>query len=202
VKKKPKKIKNCLALINNFTVQLVKAMFKTLIKKRPRSLRWLLILQVFLYGLLWINYQWEFMEYLYVLKVYEDATETNYAYYYAIKSILMSFVMLLILPRLNIHASLYIILALSTQAMAYFILPWAATLWQYYLVQILALFYYGAWSSARTLFTFCVQDDEIGKIYASVGIIAAIAPVISNPMYRQLYDKVQTLNYSAAKLYF
>jgi hypothetical protein len=38
-----------------------------------------------------------------MLKVYQDATETNYAYYTAVKLILMSFVMLVILPRSFIY---------------------------------------------------------------------------------------------------
>jgi hypothetical protein len=194
VKKEPKQLKTCLAFIDNFAVQPVTSMFKTLIKKRPGNLRLLLILQIFLYGILWMNCQWEYgMEYLYMLKVYENATETNYAYYTAVKSLSTSFIMLVILPRLHIHESLYIILGLSSQAVAYFILPWAATLWQFYLVQCLAIVYYGAWASARTLFTYCVDDDEIGKIYASVGIIASIAPLIANPLFRQLYKEVLIL---------
>ena len=49
---------------------------------------------------------------------------------------------------------------------------------------------YGAWASARTLITFCVNSNEVGKIYASVGIIAAIIPLISNPVFRQIYNTV------------
>ena len=50
--------------------------------------------------------------------------------------------------------------------------------------------YMGTWASARTLFTFCVNENEIGKIYASVGIMASVAPLISDPMFRTLYNKV------------
>ena len=45
-----------------------------------------------------------------------------------------------------------------------------------------------SWASARTLFTLCVNENEIGKIYASVGIVASIAPLLSNPAYRTLYN--------------
>ena len=60
----------------------------------------------------------------------------------------------------------------------------------YYGVQSLSLMQYGAWASARTLITFCVNSNEVGKIYASVGIIAAIIPLISNPVFRQIYNTV------------
>ena len=43
---------------------------------------------------------------------------------------------------------------------------------------------------SRTLITFCVESDEIGKIYATVGIWAAVMPLISNPAYKQLYNAV------------
>merc|ERR1712062_316542 len=61
-------------------------------------------------------------------------------------------------------------------------------LWVYFGVNILTVAYYGGWASARTLFTFCVSKKEIGKIYASVGIVAAIVPLASNPAFRQLYN--------------
>ena len=63
------------------------------------------------------------------------------------------------------------------------------------MVHFLMVGYYGAWASARTLFTFCVHADEIGKIYAAVGIFASLAPLASNPVYKQLYNavSVQTL---------
>ena len=70
-------------------------------------------------------------------------------------------------------------------------LPWLKEVWMYFTAQILMLAYYGTWASARTLFTYCVHENEIGKIYASVGIVASIAPLLSNPAYRTLYNLVR-----------
>ena len=50
----------------------------------------------------------------------------------------------------------------------------------------------------RTLFTFCVNEDEIGKIYASVGIVGSIAPLLSNPAYRTLYNSVRNTYFVVA----
>lgn len=58
-------------------------------------------------------------------------------------------------------------------------------------VNVLTIAYFGSWASARTLFTFCVSKMEIGKIYASVGIVASVAPLASNPAFRQLYNHVR-----------
>ena len=116
--------------------------------------------------------------------------ESHYSYYLAVKQALMGLFIIFIMPRLKIHASLFCVISLSLQTCSYMILPWTNHAWMYFGAQILMLAYYGAWASARTLFTFCVNEDEIGKIYASVGIVASIAPLVSNPAYRTLYNAV------------
>ena len=105
----------------------------------------------------------------------------------------MSLFLLFVMPRIKVHESLYCVISLSLMGIAYFILPWITNLWTYFAVNILTVAYYGGWASARTLFTFCVSRKEIGKIYASVGIVAAIIPLASNPAFRQLYNYVRFL---------
>ena len=41
---------------------------------------------------------------------------------------------------------------------------------EYYGIQVLTIVQYGVWANARTLITFCIESNEIGKVYASVGI--------------------------------
>ena len=48
-------------------------------------------------------------------------------------------------------------------------------------VNVLTIAYFGSWTSARTLFTFCVSKIEIGKIYASIDKVASIIPYAFNP---------------------
>ena len=172
----------------------VKAMFQTISKKRRGNLRFLLLIQLLAYGLFWFNYQWPFsMEYNYMLLVFKDFTADQYSYYYAVMQTLMSLFLLFVMPRIKVHESLYCVISLSLMGIAYFILPWITNLWTYFAVNILTVAYYGGWASARTLFTFCVSRKEIGKIYASVGIVAAIIPLASNPAFRQLYNYVRFL---------
>eukprot|EP00093_Oithona_nana_P014964 14964.XXX_213220_213825_1 [CDS] Oithona nana genome sequencing. len=128
------------------------------------------------------------MEYNYMLLVFKDFTADQYSYYYAVMQTLMSLFLLFVMPRIKVHESLYCVISLSLMGIAYFILPWITNLWTYFAVNILTVAYYGGWASARTLFTFCVSRKEIGKIYASVGIVAAIIPLASNPAFRQLYN--------------
>ena len=152
------------------------------------------------YSLLWFNYEYDAsLEYLYMIKNFKGYSnnlgydESHYSYYLAAKQTLMGLFIIFIMPRLKIHPSLFCIISLSLQACSYMILPWINHVWMYFGAQILMLAYYGSWANARTLFTLCVNEDEIGKIYASVGIVASIAPLVSNPAYRKLYNAVMNI---------
>ncbi len=34
----------------------------------------------------------------------------------------------------------------------------------------------------------CIEPDEVGKAFSILAVIAALAPVAGNPLFRQLYD--------------
>ena len=165
-------------------------MLTTVFKPRHGWLRALIFIQLLGYSLMWFNGGQNTLEYLYLLKVFEGYTETEYAHFSAVQAIIMALNMLFIMPLLKIHESLYVILALFGQAVAFFLQPFAKVNWHYYLAAIPSLGQYGIWASARTLFTFCVDASEVGKIYAAVGIVVAIAPLAANFVYRKIYDQV------------
>ena len=165
-------------------------MLRAVLKKREGCLRSLLIIQIVAYGSLWFNFEYSSIEYLYMLKVFDGYSESEYAYYMGASNIALSMFMLIVLPLIKVHPTAYVLMALPGQAMTFYLAPWMKTSWQYYLIQIFSIASYGVWSSARTIFTFCVDEHDIGKIYAAVGIVAACAPLASNPTFRQLYSKV------------
>ena len=62
-------------------------------------------------------------------------------------------------------------------------------LWQYYAafgLQFLELAKYGV---VRSLLSKCVHENETGKIFSVIGILAAICPMIFNPVSRMIYNK-------------
>ena len=71
----------------------------------------------FRYCLLWFNYQYENLEYLYMTKVLNGFVESNYSYYYAAKQTIQGLFIILIMPRLKIHPSLFCIIALLLQTL-------------------------------------------------------------------------------------
>lgn len=179
--------------MNKLLIQPVKEMLLTLFKERPGYIRFLLFLQLIGYSLLWFSLEYENLEYLYMLKSFEGFTETQYSYYSAVKRLLMGLFTLFILPKLFFHESMYCIITLTLRSLSFFVMPWISELNDYFAVQLLMLGTYATWANARSLFTFCVHPHEVGKVYAAVGIVASIAPLISNPAFRQLYNKVTKL---------
>ena len=62
-------------------------------------------------------------------------------------------------------------------------------LWQYYAafgLQFMELAKYGV---VRSLLSKCVHENETGKIFSVLGILAAVSPMIFNPVSRIIYNK-------------
>ena len=119
--------------LKTFLIKPVKEMFFTISKKRPGNLRFLLVIQLLAYGLLWFNTQWSYgLEYNYMLLVFKGFTADQYAYYSAAMQVLMSLFMLLVMPCIKVHESMYCVIALAPTAIAYFILPWITNLWAFF----------------------------------------------------------------------
>ena len=180
--------------VKKILVDSVKDMFKTVFKKRHGRIRFLLMIQLISYSLLWFNYGYEGLEYLYLLKVYEDFTYAYYSYFSAVKSTVISLFLLLILPKLkNVEPSMFCVISMALQGLTFVLLPWMPNFWMYFGTYILTITYWSAWSNARTLFTLCVSENEIGKIYAAVSIMASMTPLFSGTVYRKIYNAVSTL---------
>ena len=78
-----------------------------------------LTLIFFSYCLLWFNYQYDYLEYLYMIKALNGFDENIYAYYYAAKQTLQGLFIIFIMPRLKIHPSLFCIISISLQTLRF-----------------------------------------------------------------------------------
>ena len=61
-------------------------------------------------------------------------------------------------------------------------------LWQFYAafgLQFLELAKYGV---VRSLLSKCVHENETGKVFSVIGILAAVCPMIFNPVSRMIYN--------------
>ncbi len=176
--------------LKEYLVQPCWEMFRMVFKPREGCLRFLLIVQVIAYGIMKFANECGSLQYLYMLKVFDGYNKAEYAYYSAGTQIVHALWMLFVMPMIKVHESLYNVVALLGTVLSCILVPWMSAPWQYYLAHIFTIGCYGVWASARTIFTYCVDVNDIGKIYAAIGIVSGIAPLISNPIYRPLYSKV------------
>ena len=70
-----------------------------------------------------------------------------------------------------------------------FITPFVTTVWQFYLAQGLGTFGYCKYAVVRSLISKCIDSNEVGKVYSFMAVLASLAPVAGNPLFRQLYNK-------------
>ena len=190
ISKKYPRIESKIEFVKKIFIDSAQDMVKEVFKKRAGCIRFLLIIQLFSYFFLWVNFGYEPIEYLYMLRTFDGFTGADYAYFTSIRSSVLTVFILFIVPRIKCHPSLYCLISIFLQGLTFLILPWLSNIWLYYGTYILNIGYFAVWAYARTLFSLCVSSDDIGKIYAAVGIFASIAPLFSKTMYRKLYNMV------------
>ncbi len=62
------------------------------------------------------------------------------------------------------------------------------TLLQFYLASGIKMLWILQFSASRALLTKCADEDEVGKIFSVIAFLAALMPILGNPMYRALYN--------------
>ena len=71
IKKVNEKFGSKVLFLKRIFVDSVKDMFQTLVKKRHGYIRFLLFIQLFGYSLLWFNWEYQGLEYLYMIKTFQ-----------------------------------------------------------------------------------------------------------------------------------
>ena len=130
--------------------------------------------------------------YLYMLLVFEDFDETDFSYYSVFYNLSAIFYLMVVTPflssKLKLHDALILFIAVAIEAISLAVTPFAEVLWQMYLVSGFNAISYIKYSVVRSLLSKSFNSDEIGKVFSFLAVIAALAPVAGNPMFRQLYD--------------
>ena len=71
IKKVNEQFGSKILFLKRIFVDSVKDMFQTLVKKRHGYIRFLLFIQLFGYSLLWFNWEYQGLEYLYMIKTFQ-----------------------------------------------------------------------------------------------------------------------------------
>ena len=62
-------------------------------------------------------------------------------------------------------------------------------LWQFYLAHALTIIFECKYGVFRSVVSRCVEDQDIGKVFSALAMIFQFVPLLSNPAFRQLYNK-------------
>ena len=201
-----KKIKepSTLELLSKLFVKIKSFFFKAIVvplqgmksvitRDRKSVLKMLILLQLFCYGLYLFTLQMHSITYLYLLLVFDGFTETDYALLNIAMSVVAFVYLMIIMPifsgKLQVHDALMLFFIIACEVVGAAFIPFVTDLWQFYLAQGLATMGYCKYAVVRSLMSKCIDSNEVGKVFSMIAIIAALAPIGGNPVFRQLYNK-------------
>ncbi|XP_063830584.1 probable peptidoglycan muropeptide transporter SLC46 [Ostrinia nubilalis] len=171
---------------------LVKEMFRDCFKRRPNYLRAQLLLLTFanslsvfmLYGLYGLSYMYTREKLHWALKDYTQFSAVDTTISFA-----GSFFGVGVLQKyLPIGDMALSIVALVTVAISYMIRGFATTTWHFYLAAVINVFSGLSSPLIRSYLSKVMPMEDIAKVFALMGAIEGLAPIISPVLYNALYE--------------
>ena len=155
----------------------------------------LVLLQIVNYGLIWVTISDDNVAYLY-LKYKFDVTGTDYAYMLTFLMISFTVGLLLVVPLatnvLKISDSVLLCFCLFSCAAGNLLASFATSLYPMYFLGKLAMcMYISIFSVARAQLTRCIDQEEVGKVFGGIALLAAVIPFGSNPLFRMVFEKTK-----------
>ena len=183
---------NAFKFITKAFVTPIVGMKEMILKKRKTILKFLIFLQFLWFTFYWLSIEVKFMIYLYMRLVFKPFDESDYATFSVIIHICNAICLMIIVPvlsqKLKVHDAMLIFIILVTEVISFAVTPFVDELWQFYLIQAFGAMGYCKYSTVRSMLSKCIEPDEVGKTFSILAVIAALAPVAGNPLFRQLYD--------------
>ena len=100
--------------------------------------------------------------------------------------------LLIVVPFLNaklrLHDALMLVFIVTSDVIFHVAAPFATQLWQFYIATGIGALGFCKYAVLRSLLSKSITLDEVGKVFSLLALVAAIGPVIGNPIFRQLYN--------------
>lgn len=124
--------------------------------------------------------------------MFDGFDETDFSYYSVFSNLIAIFYLVGVTPflsdKLKLHDALILFIIVSFEGVSLCVTPLATELWHFYIVTGFNMFGYCKYSVLRSLLSKSFANDEIGKVFSVLAVLAALAPVAGNPIFRQLYN--------------
>ena len=187
-------------LFGKFRMFLIKAvliplrdMWSVATKDRKTILKFLIFLQFFCYGMYLFTLMMHQLVYLYLLLVFDGYSETDYAHFQIFMSLVSFVCLMVIMPifsgKFEVHDGLMLFVISVCEVSSALVLPFTTEVWQFYVAFAVGSMGYCKYAVVRSLLSRCIDTDEVGKVFSILSVIASVAPIGGNPVFRQLYNK-------------
>jgi len=126
-----------------------------------------------------------------MLKVFSGFKPADYAYFSVAMNVGNTLFLFVFMPlvsgKLKLNDSTLLMIISICETFSNLLSPFMTNLWLFYGTQFLNTIGYCKYSTARSLLSKCVGDDEVGKIFAVQSILNAIVHLSSVPVVKNLY---------------
>jgi len=171
----------------------LQGMKSVITKDRKTILKFLIFLQFFCYAMYLFTLMMHQLVYLYMLLVFDGFTETDYAHFNIIMSLLSFVCLMVIMPlfsgKFEVHDALMLFAISVCEVASAVVIPFTTELWQFYVAWAVSTMGYCKYAVVRSLLSKCIDANEVGKVFSILAVIASVAPIGGNPVFRQLYNK-------------
>ena len=136
-------------------------------------------------------------QFLYVKRIFSWGV-SEYSWYKTTASLVSSVSMFLLFPlfhRFEVNDNFIIMLSCISQMGASFVRGMATDTWIFYISPIVDFGTSIVWPAMRAQITCCVEPHEVGKIFAMLGSVESVIPIIGTNVYTRLYNATRELAY-------
>ena len=176
----------------------VKESFAASFKPRPGHKRTYLLTMMMVMLMNMMPYVGESAyQFLYVKRIFSWGV-SEYSLYKSTASLVSSVAMFLLFPlfhRLKVTDNFIIIISCLSQIGGAFIRGMSTKTWMFYLSTLVDFGTSIVWPAIRSQITHCVEPHELGKIFAMLGSMESLIPIIGTFMYNRIYNATRELAY-------
>ena len=187
-----------LSVLNIIHPRHVKESLSATFKPRPGHKRTYLIIMISVLLLNMLPYIGEGVyQFLYVKRIFSWGV-SEYSWYKTTASLISSVAMFLLFPlfhRFEVNDNFIIMLSCISQMGASFVRGMATETWIFYISPIVDFGTSIVWPAMRAQITRCVEPHEVGKIFAMLGSVESVIPIIGTNVYTRLYNATRELEY-------
>jgi len=176
----------------------LKEFYVTLTKKRDKNLRSLLYVNFVVYFIYISTLAYSSEKYMYMSKVFDDFDGDKYALLHVFEQMTAMISLFILLPffmdMLKWHEVTLELLICISVASGLAFSAFARNIFPEFAVSMCFVAVLSAqWALVRSVFTKMVGENEVGKVFSFVGLLASTLTLVAVPFFKKLYNATLTV---------